>query len=131
MKLESKIKGKNPKEEEKKGELPLNTQKMLQAQASLTRVDFANALYYFHPRESNLFMVHYNPDLTDNYFCSQYQFLSDSKSKNRDGLAVINLYERTSELSKNIHFKKVCSSTNQCFMHQKSENDIKTLVMGV
>jgi hypothetical protein len=51
MKLESKIKGKNPKEEEKKGELPLNTQKMLQAQASLTRVDFANALYYFHPRE--------------------------------------------------------------------------------
>jgi hypothetical protein len=25
----------------------------------------------------------------------------------------------------------VCYSTNQCFIHQKSEDDIKTLVMGV
>jgi hypothetical protein len=69
-KVESKVKGKNPKEEEKKGELPLNTQDMLQVQASLSRVDFANALYYFHPRESDLFMVHYNPEVTDNYFWS-------------------------------------------------------------
>jgi hypothetical protein len=29
MKVESKIKGKNAKEEEKKGELPLNTQEIL------------------------------------------------------------------------------------------------------
>ena len=70
-KVESKVKGKNAKEEEKKGgELPLNTQEMLQVQASLSRVDFANALYYFHPIESNLFMVHYNPEVTDNYFWS-------------------------------------------------------------
>jgi hypothetical protein len=75
MKVESKIKGKNAREEEKKGELPLNTQEMLQVKGSLTRVDFANALYYFHPKESNLFMVRYNPELTDNYFSSQEQFL--------------------------------------------------------
>jgi hypothetical protein len=68
--VESKVKGKNAKEEEKKGELPMNTQDMLQVQASLSRVDFANALYYFHPRESDLFMVHYNPEVTDNYFWS-------------------------------------------------------------
>lgn len=75
MKVESKIKGKNAREEEKKGEQPVNTQDMLQVKGSLSRLDFANALYYFHPRESNLFMVRFNPEVTDNYFSSQEQFL--------------------------------------------------------
>ena len=129
--MESKVKGKNAKEEEKKGELPMNTQDMLQVQASLSRVDFANALYYFHPRESDLFMVHYNPEVTDNYFWSQEQFLADSKRKNKDGFAIINLYARPSGFSLKKHIQQVCYSTNQCFLHQKSEDDIKTLVMGV
>ena len=103
--MESKVKGKNAKEEEKKGELPMNTQDMLQVQASLSRVDFANALYYFHPRESDLFMVHYNPEVTDNYFWSQEQFLADSKRKNKDGFAIINLYARPSGFSLKKHIQ--------------------------
>jgi hypothetical protein len=44
-------------------------------------------------------MVHYNPEVTDNYFWSQEQFLSDSKRKNREGFAIINLYARPSGFS--------------------------------
>ena len=39
-------------------------------------------------------MVHYNPDVTENFFWTQEEFLADSKRKNRDGFALINLYIR-------------------------------------
>ena len=105
LKMESKIMDKNPKEEEKKGELILTLQITV--------------------------IVHYNPEVNDNFICSQYEFLSDSKSKKSDGFAVINLYARPSGFSKNIDVQQVCYSTNQCFLHKKSEVDIKTLVMDI